>query len=290
MKIFRGKITPYLYILPAMIVVFSLTVYPTIYSFKLSLSRMVMGTGEFVFTGFDNFAELFTNPDFWESLKTSFIFVGSYVIVTVTLGLILALLFNQRTRFSVVYMTLIFIPWVISNVVAGITWRWLFNEQAGILEGIAKSLGISKIGMLADPRGAMAVLVMTSVWRALAFTMLLLLAGLQGISSEILECALIDGCTKWKRFTAIIFPLLKPTLLVVILLLTIGGMSSVDIFLTITGGGPLRSTEVLSLYMYREGFQFFHLEFGAAISVLLFFVNMTLALAYIRILRSKVVY
>lgn len=284
----RSRYIPYVLIAPALLLILVFVFYPTLYGIQLSLSEQVPITGEFRLIGLTNFQNLLTNPEFLGTLAVSFKFAIFYVAIAIVLGLGLALIMNRKLYFTGTYLTIIFIPWVLSDVVAGIIWRWMFNQSVGIVELTLRRLHLSpSVGMLASPTGVLGVMVFLAVWRSLPFTMLLLLAGLQAISQELIEAAKIDGANAWNRLWAVTLPLLRPQLLVVTLLLSIGAINASGIFLTVTDGGPGHATEVTALYMYHTAFRFFQLTQGSAIAMVMFVINLTITLVYLRIFRSE---
>jgi multiple sugar transport system permease protein len=280
----QRKITPYLLVAPAFIVLFLVTLYPTLYSVYLSLNRVRRGQLEFV--GLDNFRIIFNSSDFWESLKLTLIFGFFYVLLTLAFAFILAMLFNQGLKFGSIYMTLVFIPWVLSEIVSGVVWRWMFYRDYGVLQNLIGPL-VGGQTLMSTPNGAMGIVIAASVWRATAYVMLLILAGLQTIPEEVYEAAAIDGSNRWQSFWQITWPLIRPTTLVTIVLLTIESINAVGMFLAITEGGPGRATEVLSLHMYREALQFFHFGYGSALAVVMFIINVILGAAYLKFLQTE---
>jgi multiple sugar transport system permease protein len=185
-------------------------------------------------------------------------------------------------------MALLFIPWVLSPTVASIIWRWLFNPAIGLIEMTLRELGLVGIGgTLANPNGAMAIMIGLSVWQGLPFSMLLLLAGLQSISTELIEASRLDGASAWQVFRYITLPLLRPQLLVLLLLLTIGAVNASDAFIVVTDGGPGNATEVLGIRMYHMAFRFFQLTQGSALAVIMFFINLAIAVIYFRVFSAQ---
>jgi ABC-type sugar transport system permease subunit len=263
---------------------FLVTLYPTLYSLYLSLNRVRRGALEFV--GLNNFRIILQSSDFWESLKLTLIFGFFYVVVTLAFAFILAMLFNQGLKFGSIYMTLVFIPWVLSEIVSGVVWRWMFYRDYGILQNLVGPLFGGET-LMATPAGAMGIVIAASVWRATAYVMLLILAGLQTIPEEVYEAAAIDGSNRWQAFWRITWPLIRPTTLVTIVLLTIESINAVGMFLAITEGGPGRATEVLSLHMYREALQFFHFGYGSALAVVMFVINVILGAVYLKFLQTE---
>lgn len=280
----QRRITPYLLVAPAFIVLFLVTLYPTLYSVYLSLNRVRRGQLEFV--GLNNFRIIFNSGDFWESLRLTLVFGFFYVAVTLAFAFILAMLFNRGLKFGSIYMTLVFIPWVLSEIVSGVVWRWMFYRDYGVLQNLVGPLFGGET-LMATPAGAMGIVIAASVWRATAYVMLLILAGLQTIPDEVYEAAAIDGSNRWQSFWRITWPLIRPTTLVTIVLLTIESINAVGMFLAITEGGPGRATEVLSLHMYREALQFFHFGYGSALAVVMFFINVILGAVYLKFLQTE---
>jgi ABC-type sugar transport system permease subunit len=269
------------------IFIITVSLYPTLYSLYLSLNRSKRGQLEFV--GLRNFEIIFKSNDFWESLLNTLIFGAFYVVLVMFFAFILALMFNRGVNLGGIYMTIVFIPWMLSEIVSGVMFRWLFLPQFGLLQNLLSPLFNDAI-LLGTPSGAMGVVTGATIWRSVAFAMLLLLAGLQTIPHDLSEAAAIDGANQWQTFWKITWPLLLPTTQVTIVFLTIIAINAAGLFLSITGGGPGRATEVLSLYMYREAILFFNFGYGAALSVIMFMLNALLAVIYIRTLRTQAVF
>ncbi len=280
----QSRIYPYLLLVPAFFLMISVTLYPTLYSFYLSLTRVQKGKMEFV--GLKNFQTILRSSDFWESLRLTLTFGIFYILITLSFAFIMALLFNRGLRLGGVYMTLVFIPWVLSEIVSGVVWRWMFYRDYGVLQNLIGPL-FGDATLLATGAGAMGIVIAASTWRAMAYVMLLLLAGLQTIPGEVYEAASIDGSTGWQAFWNITWPLVRPVTLVVTVLLSIESVNAIGMFLAITEGGPGRATEVLSLHMYREALQFFHFGYGAALAVAMFVVNAILGALYLKFMQTE---
>jgi multiple sugar transport system permease protein len=279
-----NSLYPYLLVAPAVVLVSLVSVWPTIYSFYLSMTRFRAGRMEFVFLR--NYRILLTSASFAESFSATVVFLLTYVLLTVLLSLIIAIILNRGMKLTSVYMTIIFIPWVLSEITSGVVWRWFFYQDYGVLQKLLGPLFDGKV-LIIDPRGAMGIVIAASVWRSVSFGMLLLLAGLQTIPKDIYEAAGIDGADGITSFTRITWPLVFPTLMVTTVFMSIQAINNIGLFLAITEGGPGRSTEVLSLFMYREAIQYFNLGYGATISVILLGINGIMALFYIRFLKRE---
>ena len=288
-KVGAEKQFPYLFILPAMLIVIALIICPIFYSFHLSLNKPELGTGILKFVGVNNFIRILKGTDFLESLKNTLVFVLPYVCLTMFVGLLFALLLNKKYKLGRLYMAIIFIPWIISQVPAGVAWRWMFNAELGVMQHLLLCLNlVSTIrGVLGDPVLSMVLMVIASSWKWVAFTMIYFLAGLQTIDPEIYESAQIDGAKGFQIFHYITFPLIRSIFLVLFLLLTIGGINRIGLFMVITGGGPFRATETLSLYMYKLGFEYFHITEGAVVTIVLLFINTIFIVIYFPMFKMK---
>ncbi|MCS7248168.1 MAG: sugar ABC transporter permease [Anaerolineales bacterium] len=280
----RGGIYPYLLTLPSLLLIFAVTLYPSLYSIYMSLTRSKHGVTEFV--GLDNFRRILNTTDFYQSLQATLIFTAFYVLFTITIAYAIALMLNRGLRLTGFYMTIIFLPWVLSEITTGVVWRWMFYPKEGIIQNLIAPL-INNIALITRPWGAMIIVIAATVWRSISFAMLLLLAGLQTIPTEITEAAQIDGASGFGVFRYITWPLMLPTVVVTAVFILIQGINGVGMILSITEGGPGRATEVLGIMMYRQAVQYYNFGYAAAIAVLLLIINAILAAFYLRALRQE---
>lgn len=278
-----SRLTPLWLLLPAMGVLLVLQVYPSIYSIFLSLHRQRRAGFEFV--GLTNFELLLNNSAFRESLGRTLVFSGWYVLLTMCLGLLVALLINRRLKFTGWYLVVIFVPWVLSDVVAGTMWRWMFLEDYGLLQEWLRPIFGNSIYI--SPSGAMGIVILASVWRAVAFSAVLFLGALQTVSHEMLESASLDGANRFQRFWLVIFPLIRPTFVIALLLTSIRSVNTVGLILATTRGGPGTATETASVYLYDVTWGQGSFTRGAAVSVVLFVINIVLTLAYLRLVTRR---
>ncbi len=283
-KMSLHRLYPYLLSFPAILLVASVSIYPTLYSFYLSMTRL--RGGEVQFVGLRNFSILLTSSDFYESLSATLVFLVFYVVLTVIISLLVSLVLNTEIRANGIYMTIIFLPWILSEITSGVVWRWFFYRDFGLLQNLLAPL-FNDATIITTPGGAMGIVIAATIWRSISFGMLLLLAGLQTIPKEVYEAASVDGAVRFTQFKLITWPLLFPTIMVTTAFLTIQAVNNVGMFLSITEGGPGRATEVLSLYMYREAIEYFNLGYGASLSVLLLLLNALLAALYLRFLKRE---
>jgi multiple sugar transport system permease protein len=278
----RGRTAFYL-ISPAVFFLFVMQVYPILYALYLSFFKTRGRSMSFV--GLDNYLRLLSDTDFWASLRHTFFFTAGYLVLTLCLSLFLALLLNRRMKLSPFYILVIFTPWVLSPVIAGTMWRWLFQPAYGVLQFLLEP--IFHKTLITDDKGAMGIVILALSWRNLPLTTLLFLGGLQTISSEIYECASLDGATAWQRFSKITMPLMKPSLLINILINTIRGINVISIILSITRGGPGRATEVLGIFLYRNTWQYGDFGTGAALGILMFLLTGVVSLIYLRTIKME---
>lgn len=270
-------------LVPALVVVAVVSIFPIAYAVNLSLhSTHYLNIGSFV--GMDNYGKLFGDPAGLAQIARSLIYVVASLIIAIPLSLGLAHLLNREIRGRRFFRVLILLPWVISQTVAALTWKWLVNPDYGPL-GLGH-IGGGSLDFLANPVWAMVLLIVVNVWISYPLATILSLASLQTVPAELREAAEMDGAGPFRRFLQVTLPLMKPTLFVVAIMLTLLYFNMVTLVYTLTGGGPLNGTNVLSLEAFKQSFQFFNVGVGAAYSVVLFIFNVVFGAAYIRLLRS----
>jgi multiple sugar transport system permease protein len=280
----RNGIYPYLLVAPALLFITIVSLYPTLYSLYLSLTRSKRGVTEFVW--FDNFQKILRSSDFMESLRNTLVFSSLYVLLTVVIAFGLALILNRKMKLTALYMTIIFLPWILSEITTGVVWRWMFYQDTGILQNLLAPI-FNNVAIISRPWGAMGIVIAATVWRSISFAMLLILAGLQTVPREVNDAASIDGANGWKAFRLITWPLVLPTTIVTTVFMTIQAVNGVGMILSITEGGPGRATEVLGLQMYRQAMQYYNFGYAAALSVILLILNVILASLYLRALQRE---
>lgn len=293
------KSLPFWLILPTIIVILIVQVYPAIYTGWLSLQERE--AGGWLFVGTKNFERLFAAGIFPESIGHTVVFLVGYTLLTLTLGFLIALLLKQNVRLSGLYITLLFIPWIIADVIAGLVFRLLVTPDYGLFSGILQNPaffppnGLSILTAVRatpwvgtfpfPPSPAMIYLIMAASWRALPFVTLLILAALQTVPSEVIESARIDGATGFQLTRHITVPLILPAMVVALFNLIIGGMNGVGMVFSLTGGGPGTATYVISYLLYVIGWG--QLRFGraAALALLIAIVNWILIFSILRMTR-----
>jgi len=280
---------PYLLLLPALIILVGFLLFPLIWNIYLTVHDVTLTTilGEWKYVGLKNFSNLLYDPDFHKSLQVSMIFVGGSVALQFFVGMVIAVVLNQAISGSNIFRALFIIPWTVSAVIAGFSFKFIFNDSFGIMNYGLSQMGIDPVPWLSDPATVIWTLVIANMWHGTPFTIIFLTAGLFSINPVLYEAARIDGATKIKSFLHITLPLLKPFIIINLILITVWSVNFFDLILVMTNGGPLFSSTTSSLYMYRLAFEFGLLSKGAAAGFLLIGMNLVLAYAYIRFFRRQ---
>jgi len=285
----RPTIEPYLYLFPSLLILVVFLLFPLIWNIYVSIHDVSILTilKDWEFVGLKNFIDLLTEPKFYESLKLTLFFAGGSVLAQFTIGLVLAILLNQKIQGTNLFRMLLIIPWSISTVITAFSFKFMYDDNFGILNYLLKQMGFDSVGWLSDPNIAIWSIVLTNIWYGTPFTILFLTAGLQSINPLLYEAALIDGATKIKRFFFITIPLLRQFMVTNLILITVWSINFFDLQLIMTGGGPLFSTTTISLYMYRQAFEFGSFSGGATIGIFLIMMNLLLTLTYIKIFNRR---
>jgi ABC-type sugar transport system permease subunit len=260
---------------------------------SLAMSFTDFGLGELTaplgapFVGLQNYAQLFSDDKFKQAAFNTAYFTVGALALTMASGLAAALGLNRalgrlRTVFRVGY----YLPVVTSIVAIAVIWRFLLDPDFGLVNGLLKQVGVTGPNWLGSPALAMPCIIVIGVWRNLGNTMVLFLAGLQGIPEDVYEAARIDGATPWREFWRVTLPLLRPTVLFVAVITSIGYLQVFEEPLVMTQGGPLNRTLSVSMYLYQEGFNFFHLGYASSIGYTLFVVIAAVTALQFRLLRS----
>ena len=274
-----------LFILPAFLLYLVFMVYPFFRSIYFSLTNWngVAAVKEWV--GLANYRELIGDNLFWQSLLHTVIWVIVGTIAPIVIGMLLAILLWRRPKGFTLFRTIFFMPQVLSTVVIGIVWNWIYNPIFGILNEALDAVGLDNVsrGWLGDPDFALYAVLVAAIWATIGFVFVILLAGLQNVSKDLLEAATIDGANGWQRFWNVTVPQLAGVLNVVIALLLIGGFSVFDIVFVMTGGGPANATEVLATYTYKEAFTQNNVGYASALAVVITVISLVASVIFIRL-------
>ena len=276
----------YCLLLPALAVAALVVFYPIVFAVDLSLHETSFLT-KGAFIGLQHYATFFGSAGGWQVLKNSLVLVLGSTALAIPIGLGLALLLHMKIRLKAAFRMILVLPWVISQVITALLWKWILNVQFGLTRLLTDALGLLPVDFVGEFETAMPTLILVNVWRTFPFAMLLLLAALQTVPRELHEAAEIDGAGAWARFRHVTLPLIKSTLQVVAIMLGLSYFNHLDLPLILTGGGPLGETRILALAAYEEAFVLNKMGYGSAIAMVVFTVNILLSLAYLRLLRTE---
>ena len=282
-----GKAEPYLFLTPAFAILLVFLIFPLFWNIYISFHDVSFITilKNWEYNEWKNFIDLFSDPNFYTSLKITVFFVAGSVASQFTLGMLMAVLLSQKVRAAGVFRAIFVIPWTISAVIAAFSFKFILDYNFGILNYILQQIGLQPVGWLTDPNIVIWSLVIANMWYGTPFTMLFITAGLLSINPSIYEAAVIDGATKLRSFLHITLPLLKPFIVINLILITMWSVNFFDLQLVMTGGGPLFASTTASLYMYRQAFEFGLLSKGAAAGLILIIINISVAFVYLKLLR-----
>ena len=273
-----------LFILPALIGFLVFYLYPSIRGFYFSLTKYsLLGTPSFI--GLDNYTRLVKDPLFWNSLVVTVQYVFYNIVFQTILAVGIAVLMHRLTK-STVVRALILLPFLISNVIAALTWFWLLDYQIGLVNEFIAFLGLDRVAFFGDANTAIPTIAMVNVWRHMGYTALLVFAGLQTIPDYVYEAAAVDGSTEWRSFWRITLPLLRPILALVLVITVTGSFQVFDTVAVTTRGGPVNASRVIQYYIVQKGFTQNEFGYASAISVILFIILATVAIVQLRVLRA----
>lgn len=284
----RRKIAGYTLIAPACILLIITFAVPLIYAFLISISDSnAIIDNHFSYVGFDNYLSILKSSKFQSALIHTCFFVITTILLELIIGFCIALLLYREITGSRVFRLIFAVPLMVAPVVSGLQWRWLFADQYGIINYLLNLLGIDAPLWFTGPSTAWITIIISNLWLATPFVILVLLAGLGGLSEELHEAASIDGANKRQIFWKVILPQLKPTILVILVIRLTDAFRIYDLVYILTGGGPGGATEVLSTYIYKRIFTDWKFGQGAAASFLVMLIICILSLICNRLMREE---
>jgi ABC-type sugar transport system permease subunit len=286
----RRALAGYAFVAPALLFLLVFALGPFLFTIYVSLHdwNMLTPVSSMPFRGLENYRYLLVeDPLFLETFKNTVVFAVGNVAISVLLALAVALVLNRRVRFRALWRAAFFLPYVTSSVAISIVWANLYQANYGPVNGILELLRLPTQRFLADPGQAMPSVIAVAVWHGVGYYMIIFLAGLQAIPADVYEAARLDGANPRRLFLTITLPLLRPTLLFVVVVNTIASLQVFDFAFILTGGGPVNATNTLVLYMYDTAFQFLRMGRATAMAVMLFAVIFGMTLVQLRLLREK---
>lgn len=276
----QQQLTPYLFLLPALLILGLTVFYPAIQAFFLSFTQYEYDiTQPPVWIGFKNFQRLLVDPLFWKTLRNTIVYLVGVVPILVIAPLGLAILVNQALFGIRWFRAAYYVPVVISMVVAGIAWRWLYAET-GLFNQILRGLHLTSesIPWLTSPKFALFSVMLVTIWKGLGYYMVIYLAGLQAIPADLYEAAAIDGSDGWRKHWDITLPLMRPYLFLVAVISAISATKVFEEVYIMTQGGPRSSSKTLVYYVYESAFQDLEISYACTIGLAMFLLILVLSL------------
>lgn len=286
----RNVIFAGLFVLPAVINFLIFRYVPILWAARASTWQYSLLGGYRDWIGADHYLRALEDPTLLKSLQVTFLYVIIKLPLEVALALALALFTNQAMRGMGTLRTIIFTPVVMSMVVVSVVWALIFNADSGLLNALLRTFGLPKQIFLSNPDLSLPSVIVTTIWKDVGFSTILIVAGLKGIPGIFYEAAVIDGANRWHLFRHVTLPLLRRTLFFVIVTQTIFSFQVFIPVYSMTQGGPLDSTKVLVYYIYQLGFRFQDMGYAAAVSMILLVILLLISVTQIRFLRSDVEY
>jgi arabinogalactan oligomer/maltooligosaccharide transport system permease protein len=278
------------FLLPAVIVMFGVIVYPFIYNIVISLSNMSLRHfRDWRIIGLRQYVKVFSEEIFYSVFFKTLIWTFMNVSFHVVIGVFLALILNKKSlKFKPIFRTLLILPWAIPQVITALTWRSMFNFEYGAINiFIAKYLNLSPVEWLLRPFEAFTACIITNVWLGFPFMMVVALGGLQSIPQELYEAAEIDGASAWQKFKNITLPFLRPVMAPAITLGIIWTFNNLNIvWLVSNGGEPGDQTHILVSYVYKAAFNLYRYGYASALSVVIFFILLAIGLYFLKKTRA----
>ncbi len=259
--------------MPALLIIIAIYVAPIVDVVRISLFHKSLFGGIEHFVALDNYTAALQSTDFQNGLGLTLMWTAGSVIFDVILGLIVSLILMERHIVNRIVRPLILLPWVLSGVVVAYLWRWMLEGNQSPINVILSVFHLGPYHWLAQPGWALASVIIANVWKSIPFTTVMYLAGLSAIPSDLYEAAAIDGANAWQRFRAVTLPGLQHISAVLVLLLTIWTVTFFDVVYVMTGGGPIDSTLILPLLVYKDAFQNLDFGSGSAVAILLALIN-----------------
>jgi multiple sugar transport system permease protein len=270
----KRAILPYTLLLPSLVLILLVGIYPLVYLLVNSLYDFVLiRQTQKAFIGLGNYWKLLANRDFWYSLRVTLLYVLSSTLVSFLLGMGIALILNRGLRFTRVFRSAYLLPMVATPVIVALTWRHIWDYRFGLMNFFLSQLGIPPLVWLAKPGLAILAIIVTDVWQWTPFVILVLEAGLATVPVQLYEAAKVDGCSAWYRFWHISVPCIRPMIGIALVIRIMDIFRNADLVYVITAGGPGTATEVLAYSVFKKAFVNFQVGQAAALAFILVFLT-----------------
>ncbi len=286
MNTFYKKYIPYLFLLPAFVLLAVFFFIPFIDTILLSFKDFSTDIYNPQFIGFSNYIQLFKSKEFYTTLTNTFLFLIMVVPILAVLPLIVAIFINQKIKGVNIYKVLIYLPVIISIVVVAIAFKWLYAQQ-GILNYLAELFGLSAIGWLTDTKFALLSVAIVTIYKGIGYYMMIYLSALIGVPRDLYEAADIDGASEIKKHLTVTIPQIMPTIALVVIISSISALKVFTEIYVMTKGGPLNSTKTIVYYIYERAFENLDLSMASAASVVLLLVILIFSIINITCFENK---
>lgn len=273
------------FLAPAILMIILVTIIPICMAVSTSFhATNYAEVGEFV--GFRNFISVFQGNGV-KNIVNSIRYVLMSLIVVIPVGVAVGTFLNRKIPGSTLLRTLIIIPWVLSQTVTALLWRWILNGSYGPITYLVYSITGQKIDFFSSAGTANLMLVLANAWNTVPVVIILTIAALQTIPGEVLEAGKMDGATRWQVYTRVTLPLIRPTIITAVVMQSMEYFNMVTLIYTLTAGGPFDSTQTLSLAAYQNAFSYWHMDIASAYGVIIFLLNILFSLGYVKLLNTN---
>ncbi|KQO10795.1 carbohydrate ABC transporter permease [Paenibacillus sp. Leaf72] len=285
-----GVLKPWLFVFPALFIYIAIIFIPTLYTLYLSFFNWNGVAPVKTFVGLSNYTDLLLHDSvFPRAVANNLLWTLGSLTIIMGIGLMLAILLNQKLKGRIVFRGIFYFPYVLSGVIVATIWTWMYNPMQGLFNKALELIGLGSWAQawLAEPKFALYAVFVAAVWNGVGQPMVLFLAGLQTIPQDPYEAATIDGAKPRQMFWFITVPLLRETFVIVIAITMVSSMKVYDLIYAMTGGGPAESTHVLASWMYIQTFKFANIGTGSAISMFLVLISLIIIIPYVYYTTKK---
>ncbi|WP_250903404.1 carbohydrate ABC transporter permease [Curtobacterium aurantiacum] len=285
------RIAQLLFLLPAVLFLLLFFGYPVVKNIVMSFQAYTTSTfytGEAPWVGLANYASVVSSQLFGTAMLNTALFTIGSIVGQFVLGLLLALFFRRNFPLSGLLRSLLLLPWLLPLIVSSAVWKWMLDQDSGVVNQFLGSFGIPSVPWLTSPAVALITVIAVNIWIGIPFNTTILYGGLQDIPTELYEAAALDGATGWKAFWAITWPMLRPVVSVTLVLGVVYTIKVLDIILGLTNGGPANATQTIATQSYDLSFKQFDFGQGAALSNILIVISALFAIVYLRLNRKAV--
>ncbi|OII15939.1 MULTISPECIES: carbohydrate ABC transporter permease [unclassified Curtobacterium] len=285
------RIAQLLFLLPAVLFLLLFFGFPVVKNVVMSFQAYTTSTfytGEAPWVGFANYASVVSSQLFDTALLNTALFTVGSIVGQFVIGLLLALFFRRNFPLSGLLRSLLLLPWLLPLIVSSAVWKWMLDQDSGVVNQFLGSFGVPSVPWLTSPAVALITVIAVNIWIGIPFNTTILYGGLQDIPTELYEAAALDGATGWKAFWAITWPMLRPVVSVTLVLGVVYTIKVLDIILGLTNGGPANATQTIATQSYDLSFKQFDFGQGAALSNILIVISALFAIVYLRLNRKAV--